>query len=419
MEQNCKIKNEIDEEDKDGPEEKLSPEEAKMMKALEEGKEIEDKTEKEAMHINQDKYEWFLKHLFDIHPKLGLIWKDYDLISKQKRVVFSLIKQMGANLLKGKSIMSVSLPITIMEPLSMLQRLAVVYTFLPPYAEKLVSSDPIEKMKNYMGFSIAALHVSLQQKKPFNPIWGETYQGYLGTEEFKVYCEQTSHHPPVANVLIDCPYFTLQAIHNMEAKTYPNSIRVKSKGKQIITFKDEKKTQYIVKQDPEVYITGMVMGKRIVVYENMMTIKDKTNKIYAQARFNPEKQGFFEKVFSKTVAERSDFFKGFITKSKALLKDTSRKAFYSKEIISYMEGHWCEELIIDGDYYWQLGVQKPVELISAKEHLESDSVNRIDLQALLKGNDEEAQKFKEELEDIQRRDRKLRADYEKSNKKSH
>jgi hypothetical protein len=34
--------------------------------------------------------------------------------------------------------------------------------------------------------------------KPFNPILGETYQGNFddGTE---VYCEHTSHHPPITN----------------------------------------------------------------------------------------------------------------------------------------------------------------------------------------------------------------------------
>jgi hypothetical protein len=304
-----------------------------------------------------------------------------------------------------------------MEPFTMLQRLALVYSYLPAFNERFATKDPLERMKHYIGFSTACLHISLQQKKPFNPIWGETYQGYIGDERFKVYCEQTCHHPPVCSIILDTPVLTLTATHKVEARTYPNSVRVKSLGKQKIVFKDEAKTTYILKINPDVYITGLVLGKREVRYENVIEIKDKTNKLYVQARFNPEKQGFFEKMFSKTKATRSDFFKGFITKNKELLKDTSRKAFYSKDMISYFEGQWLEYVIIDGDTYWELGREMPSKLISAPNHLESDSVNRPDLQLLLKGDEAGGQKMKDELEDIQRKDRKLREPYDKLNKK--
>lgn len=41
-------------------------------------------------------------------------------------------------------------------------------------------------------------------KKPFNPILGETYQGSFpdGTQ---IFCEQTSHHPPITAWLVVGP----------------------------------------------------------------------------------------------------------------------------------------------------------------------------------------------------------------------
>ncbi len=413
------VKNRADLEDEDDKtvEHVLTADEQKFIKQVEGGKTLEEKLEHETLHISGTKYEWFLSNLYDIDPKLGMVWKDYDQISKQRSVVFYLLKQIGSNILKGKSIMSISLPITIMEPQSMLQRLANVYTYLPAFAPKFATTtDPLERFKHYIGFSIACLHSSLQQKKPLNPVWGETYQGYLGSPEFRVYCEQTSHHPAVSNLMIDTPWFTIFATHKVEARMYPNSARVTSLGRQKVIFKDEKHTTYKVKRNPEAYLCGVILGKRAMAYEEFMEIKDVTNKLYMQARFNPEKQGFFERVFSKTTATRSDFFKGFITRNKALLKDSSRKAFYSKDMVTYFEGQWLEYVIMDGEYYWLLGREQRAGLVSQPDHLPSDSVNRTDLQALVRGNEAEAQKQKDIIEDEQRHDRKLREPFDKLRK---
>lgn len=45
-------------------------------------------------------------------------------MSNQKKVIFDMIKRMGSNLLSGKSIMAVSMPIQIFESRSFLERMA-------------------------------------------------------------------------------------------------------------------------------------------------------------------------------------------------------------------------------------------------------------------------------------------------------
>jgi len=398
---------------------KFTAAEQKLIKQMEAGKEIEDKTVHEEIKITGEKYKWFLDHLYDIDPKLGLVWKDYDQISKQRKTIFHLLKGMGSNLFKGKSIMSISLPINIMEPKSMLQRLADVYNYLPVFAKKIFDEkDPIEKIKWYLAYSIAALYMNLAQVKPLNPIWGETYQGYLGSPQYKIYCEQISHHPPIAQIQVDCPYLTLHGTHYIEASTYPNTVKVHSTGKHMIVLKDEQKTTYELVKRPDVIVEGLVIGKRTMSYVNNLELEDKTNKIYAQGRFNPEKQGVFEKIFNKTTFTRPDFFKGFITKNKELLKDASRKAFYSKEMLSYFEGQWLEFLVIDGEKYWDLEYDRPATAYEIDDPLPSDSTLRPDMKPLVEGNLDKAQKEKDILEDIQRNDRKLRADFKKLAKKA-
>ncbi len=399
-------------------EEKMTAEEIKLMKALETGKLEEEKLVHEAIQISdKSKYSWYLKNLYDIDPSLGLVLKDYDLLAKHRKAIFQLIKQVGVNLLKGKSIMNISLPISIMEPLSTLQRMAVSYGYLPSFVERILATkDPVERLKHFLSMKIADMHITLVQRKPLNPVLGETYQGYLGDEKYKVYCEQIEHHPPISSMMIACPALSLYVTQDYEARTYPNTLKVKYVGTERVHFNDIAHTQYVIKEFPILVVGGSVIGRRTMIYEGNLTIKDKTNKIYVQARFNPEKQGFFERVFNKTEKHRSDFFKGFITCRKELLKDDSRKAFYSKDMISYFEGNWLENIKIDGDMYWEVGNDKVYELVTAPGCLESDSTKRPDLQALAAGKEEDAQRLKEEIEDAQRNDRKLRADAQKHKK---
>lgn len=51
----------------------------------------------------------------------GLIFKNTQIIEKQRAVVSYLVKNAGLNLLKGKSIMNVSLPINIFDCRSLLE----------------------------------------------------------------------------------------------------------------------------------------------------------------------------------------------------------------------------------------------------------------------------------------------------------
>jgi len=49
------------------------------------------------------------------NKEAGLILKDKEILSRQDKVMGYLIKKMGSNLIKGKSIMNTSLPVTIFD----------------------------------------------------------------------------------------------------------------------------------------------------------------------------------------------------------------------------------------------------------------------------------------------------------------
>ncbi len=401
------------------PEEKkeLTPEEKELLKKLEKGEiDLSDPKKGTKGPFNKEpQYKVYTEMGFNVDSKQGiLVHGDPAEISKQRRVIFHLMKSVGTNLLHGKSLMNVSLPVSIFDTASLLQRSAGDHIYAPIYAEKMyAATDPIDKMKYCVALYVAGLHLNLTIKKPFNPIWGETYQAVIG-KNLNVYCEQTSHHPPISHLFLDSDHYSITAKHQFALSAYPNSASFKCTGYRRIMLKDPQHTEYEIEY-PWVECRGFMFGTRTVNYKGIINITDKTNKIYAQLRLCAGDKSFAEGIFKKQGI-RYDFFKGMITKSPALLKDMSRKAFYSKDMISYIEGNWIDYVMIDGDKYWELDKVQPEPIVPASNPLPSDSRFRPDLQALAAGNETEAQRQKEIMEELQRNDRKLRDQYAKSKK---
>lgn len=129
--------------------------------------------------------------------KGALIVIDEELINKQKKVVGHLIKQMSLNLLQGKSLMNISFPVQVFEPRSVLMRIAGTFGYAPNFLSKAAKTiDVLTQFKFVIAFLISSLHLNISQKKPFNPILGETFQGYIG--QSPIFLEQICHHPPIS-----------------------------------------------------------------------------------------------------------------------------------------------------------------------------------------------------------------------------
>jgi hypothetical protein len=79
-----------------------------------------DDSEKILFGIN---YDMLIKTIYErsIKETEGLIYTDKVYMQKQDKVISFVLKKMGSNLIKGKSIMNVSLPIDIFDKRSLLQ----------------------------------------------------------------------------------------------------------------------------------------------------------------------------------------------------------------------------------------------------------------------------------------------------------
>jgi len=335
------------------------------------------------------------------HPSGGLKFKDEADLKKQRGVAWDVIKNLGNSTLEGKDLVNTSLPIYLFEPRSFLERLTDIFAYAPHYLPKAAkSTDPVERLKNVVAFAISGLHLLTTNKKPFNPIIGETYQAhfYDGTE---VMCEQTTHHPPASNWELVPPdgSYHYWGSGIWSASCRGNTIRGYQKGPHNIDFADGGKITWAL---PDVVLKGVMWGDRVMEYCGSMTFTDEKNQIECVVEFNPEGSGFFRSMFSKSGKQTADCFRG------QMYRTTSKKRS-EQDVICYLQGSWLCHLDIADERFWDIKVV-PSGVIPAVDPLPSDSRFREDLVALKQGDYEKGKESKLFLEERQRKEDKLRKD---------
>lgn len=74
------------------------------------------------------------------------------LIQSQKDILRFLVRQIGANLVSGKSVQNVSLPVDIFEPRTLLERCASTLGRCPDYLLPVSQSTPLQQLTNLTAF---------------------------------------------------------------------------------------------------------------------------------------------------------------------------------------------------------------------------------------------------------------------------
>jgi len=338
------------------------------------------------------------------HKEGGLWFKDEAELKRQRGIAWEIAKNLGNSILEGKELVNTTLPISLFEPRSFLERLTDLWAFGSLYLPKAASitNDPVERMKYVITFAISGLHLLTTARKPFNPILGETYQAHFpdGTE---IFVEQTTHHPPASNwdVVPKDGSYRFSGNCTWSASTRANTIKGYQKGPCNVDFKDGTRISYAL---PEVLLKGVMWGERITELASSMIFTDEKNGIEAEVFFNPAALGFIKSLFSKSK-ESSDTIRGEIYKLPT--NGSSRKK--GENVISTIEGSWLSHMDIDGKKMWDIKTV-PDGIIPHSNPLPSDCKYRSDLVALKNNEIDLAKAEKVSLEEKQRFEKKLRSE---------
>jgi len=176
----------------------------------------------------------------DAHAYGGMNFNNPTITSLIRSAGYEVIKEIGKKILSGSfNLTTISFPIKVMIPVSILQSVARSFFQFPYFMHLASESTELEKMKYVICASISSYFCSSYFMKPLNPILGETYEA-LFSDGTQIYLEQSSHHPPVSTFELRGPnkswYHTGYSSYKSGAGL--NSASVKNNGKRCISFED-------------------------------------------------------------------------------------------------------------------------------------------------------------------------------------
>ena len=154
---------------------------------------------------------------------------------------------------------------------------------------------------------MSGLYVCSSQYKPFNPILGETLQGQF-SDGTKMYCEHTSHHPPITHFNMEPSdgSYSYFGYYEFTASMSANSLKSGLRGPNNVVFADG---QHIRFRTPDWKLGGTVMGDRTIEADGNIFFEDITNNYKACIVFSTyKKKGFFK----KTESGKKDEYVGMI-----------------------------------------------------------------------------------------------------------
>ncbi|XP_015919304.1 oxysterol-binding protein-related protein 6 isoform X2 [Parasteatoda tepidariorum] len=143
---------------------------------------------------------------------------------------FSLCNLLFKNI--GKDLSKVSMPVTLNEPLSVLQRLCEELEYCELLDKAAETADKYERMVYIAAFAVSAYSSSYHRAghKPFNPVLGETFECIREDKGFQFIAEQVSHHPPVSVCHAESKNFIFLQDMRIKTKFWGKSMEILPQG---------------------------------------------------------------------------------------------------------------------------------------------------------------------------------------------
>ena len=169
----------------------------------------------------------------------------------------------------GKDLTKIALPVAFNEPSSMLQRTVedIEYMHLLQQAAKI--PDSTLRMVYVAGFAVSPYASTIGRiAKPFNPLFGETFEYANPEQNYRVLTEQISHHPPISITWAESPSWDYYGESKVESKFTGRTFAIKHLGRWYVNLRpnsddneepiQEEVYSYI---KPAAAIIGILVGK--------------------------------------------------------------------------------------------------------------------------------------------------------------
>ncbi|CAB1312024.1 unnamed protein product, partial [Coregonus sp. 'balchen'] len=138
----------------------------------------------------------------------------------------------------GKDLSRVSMPAALNEPINLMQRLCeeLEYSELLDTANN--TQDPYQRMVYIGAFAISGYATAHYRNryKPFNPLLGESYECLREDKGFRYISEQVCHHPPISACHADSDSFSFWQDQRWKNKFWGKSLEIMPTGMVNVTL---------------------------------------------------------------------------------------------------------------------------------------------------------------------------------------
>ncbi|KAK6204572.1 Oxysterol-binding protein-domain-containing protein [Scheffersomyces amazonensis] len=309
----------------------------------------------------------------------------------------------------GKDLSTIAMPVTMNEPISTLQKYSEMFEYCELIDNALQPSfvdESGEKILRIAAFAVSYLSSARvkerNNRKPFNPLLGETFELVREDKGIRLISEKVSHRPPVFAYFVDSAKWNLTFSPSPKQAFWGKNAEIVTKGVVKLTVKET--NEVFTWSHPSTLLKNIIAGEKYTEPNSSITIKSSS--------------GYRAVV---------DFAKGGMFSGRS--EDLTIKAFgiNKKELPYTVSGKWTESLTLKTNttekLIWECGELLPNAVkkfgfttfagqISKITPLEqgklapTDSRLRPDMKVYLKGDVDEAETLKVQLEEAQRTRRK-------------
>ncbi|KAI9007758.1 Oxysterol-binding protein, partial [Hyaloraphidium curvatum] len=203
----------------------------------------------------------------------------------------------------GKDLGKISMPVTVAEPLSLLQKLAEQFD----YCELLeraasISGSPHSRALYVAAFAVSSLSSQARRtsRKPFNPLLGETYELIRKDRKLRFLAEKTVHHPTTVAWHAECT----DLVHSVFKGTF---VEVLQKGSPVhvtlrgIPDKEPGFEERYIYLPPDARVVNIMAGTRTLEYVGALEVLNLATRDVVVVEFREGASNGQKRTFSGAV----------------------------------------------------------------------------------------------------------------------
>eukprot|EP01129_Flabellula_baltica_P010944 TRINITY_DN46_c0_g1_i1.p1 TRINITY_DN46_c0_g1~~TRINITY_DN46_c0_g1_i1.p1 ORF type:complete len:426 (-),score=91.73 TRINITY_DN46_c0_g1_i1:122-1399(-) len=330
---------------------------------------------------------------------------------QEESAVGSILRQLLSAASLGSDVLSsgISLPSSLYEPLSILQRQAELMEYSHVLDEMVMVENSLDKLAYVAAFAVSAYSATERYYTNFNPILGETFEYYDEEKGIKYLAEQVSHHPPISAIHTEGSGWVFWQNSAAETSFGGNSIDLNTHGRSHIYIPETK--DHFFYTNPKSKIHNIIIGNMWLEHYGDLNITNMKTGETCVVTF--KKSGFFGSVNYK--------IEGYVQDAKGIDRIKITGNWNSHVVATWLDTNesrelWrCEEDNVAHQKYLYTNFSS--KLISTEGVLlnllpPTDSRLRLDRITLERGEYSLATRLKKLMEERQRGDRKERAQTE-------